>query len=338
MLDRIATIIIVTHNSARWLPRQRAALDALSERPWKLIVVDNASPTEERPTLDQLPTGATLIQSERNLGFAAANNLAAGEADTPYLIFLNPDAFPEPIWLSELIALADRHRRAAAIGSTQIRADAPHIYDGAGDVLHASGLAYRSAYGRARRGSPPPLGETFSACAAAMLVRRTAFEEVGGFDESYFCFFEDVDLGFRLRLAGWSILQSPTAVVEHVGGGSAGSRNAFADFHGARNRTWTFFKCMPGALMWPLLPLHILAVTLAASVALFTGRGLAAWRGVVAGFAGLPKIWPARRQVQAARRVSALRIAAMLAWSPHTLLSRAPILRSVSGVSAASAT
>ena len=157
-------------------------------------------------------------------------------------------------------------------------------------------------------------------------MRREALEDVGGFDARYFCYFEDVDLCFRLRLAGWRVLQTPDAVVEHVGGG-AGAGSAFAEFHGARNRLWTFFKCMPGVLFWPLLPVHLLASVVAVSLNLVRGRGLGAWRGLLAGVAGLGPIWGARRGLQKNRKVGTLEIARMLAWSPHVLIGRKPVIR-----------
>lgn len=326
MSEPLATIIVVTHNSARWLPRMAAAVAAQTETRWRLVVVDNASRADERPHLTALPPGAGLIQNETNLGFAAANNIGAQDAQSPYLALLNPDAFPEPGWLAALIAAAERHPQAAAIGSTQIRANDETLFDGTGDVLHASGLAYRSNYGR-RRGPLPPEGETFSACAAAMLVRRDAFETVGGFDARYFCYFEDVDLGFRLRLAGWRVVQAPDAVVAHVGGGVLGARSAFGDFHGARNRLWTFVKCMPAALFWPLFPLHVAASVLAVTVTLLQGRGFAAWRGLLAGFAGLGAMWSTRGAVQRARKARSGDIAAALAWSPLVFIGRQPVIR-----------
>ena len=325
----IATIIVVTHNSARWLPRMAAAVAAQSEPRFRLVIVDNASAPDERPRPSALPAHASLIQSETNVGFAEANNLGARDADTPYLVFLNPDAFPEPNWLGALLAAAEAHANAAAIGSTQLRADAPGVLDGAGDVLHATGMAYRAAHGR--RARVPPFGESFSACAAAMLVRRAAFEAVGGFDARSFCYFEDVDLGFRLRLKGWRVLQSPDAMVAHVGGGAAGVQTPFADFHGARNRLWTFIKCMPTPLFWPLLPLHLIASAIVVTVAALRGRGFAAWRGFRAGLSSLAPIWRARKAVQRERRVSWLEIARALAWSPDVLFTRRPVIRPPTG-------
>lgn len=302
---------------------------AQTDKRWCLVVVDNASEPSQRPKDGDFPAGAELIQSEINLGFAGGNNLAAMDRQTPYLVFLNPDAFPAPNWFAALIEAAKRFPAAAAIGSTQLRYGAPDILDGTGDVLHATGLAYRAGYGKRRH--IPPLAETFSACGAAMLVRREAFEAIGGFDSRYFCYFEDVDLGFRLRLAGWRVLQAPDAIVAHVGGGSAGARSAFAEFHGARNRLWTFFKCMPAWLLWPLLPAHLVATALVATLAPIRGRGLGGWRGIIAGFAGLGPILDTRRAIQKARKISLFDIASALAWSPDVLFTRRAVHRKIRG-------
>ena len=323
-----ATIIVVTYNSARWLERQAAALAAQTEKSWRLVVVDNAS-EDERPRASAFPFDVEIIQNERNVGFAEANNIAALDRQTPYLVFLNPDAFPEPGWLAALLRTAKQHPEAVAIGSTQVRHAAPDVLDGTGDVLHATGFAYRSNHGK--RGAVGPLAETFSACGAAMLVRRETFEAIGGFDERYFCYFEDVDLGFRLRLTGGRILQAPDAVIAHVGGGSAGARSEFAEFHGARNRLWTFFKCMPMPLLTLLGPLHLAGSILLASAAPFRGRGFGAWRGFVAGLAGLQPILETRRDVQRTRKASLKNIAAALAWAPDIFFTRRAVHRRIGG-------
>jgi len=322
----IATIIVVTHNSARFLERMISALEIQTETRWRLIIVDNASHESQRPLPALLPISATLIQNQENLGFAEANNIAAQAATTPYLVFLNPDAFPHPDWLEALISTAELYPEAGAIGSTQIRDGTRDIFDGAGDVMHASGIAYRASFG-IKRTAPPPLGESFAVCAAAMLLRRQAFEDAGRFDASYFCYFEDVDLCFRLRLAGWRIIQSPDAVVAHVGGGVASQSSAFAQYHGARNRLWTFVKDMPAPLFWPLLPVHILLSAAVATLAILRGRGFSAWRGIIAGASDLSVALARRREVQRARTASSGEIARMLAWSPFIFWRRQPVIR-----------
>ena len=134
---------------------------------------------------------------------------------------------------------------------------------------------------------------------------RAAFLEAGGFDEDFFCYFEDVDLGFRLRLAGHEAVFVSEAVVLHVGGGSSGTgRNDFAVFHGHRNLVWCFVKNMPSQLFWPLLLAHFSQSILTAAVSVTRGEFQtivkAKWHAVL----GLPSCWRKRHTVQSRRRAS----------------------------------
>jgi N-acetylglucosaminyl-diphospho-decaprenol L-rhamnosyltransferase len=316
-----ASVLIVTFNTRRWLARQRLALLRQCDQRFEIIVVDNGSRPEERPGPDDVPPGARIIQLSENCGFARGCNIAAAAAHTDLLVFLNPDAFPFPDWISALVSAADRLPLVAAFGSVQWRADAEGVLDGVGDMMHASGLAYRAGYGKRR--SPPPEGEVFAACGAALMVRRGDFAAVRGFDERYFCYFEDVDLCFRLRLAGARIAVVPSAQVFHVGGGSIGRRSSFADYLGARNRLWTFVKCMPTALFWPLLPVHVGTVLAVSLVHIAQGRGAASLRGVLTGLGGLWPFLRDRRLIQASRRVGVGAVASRLVWAPWALITRA---------------
>ena len=99
--------------------------------------------------------------------------------------------------------------------------------------------------------------DVFCACAAAALYRLDAVRSVGGFDSDLFCYMEDVDLGFRLRLMGYSCRLVAAARVEHVGSGIVGYRSPTATYYGQRNLVWVFAKNMPAKLIWLLLPLHV---------------------------------------------------------------------------------
>ncbi len=313
-------VVVVTYNTAQFWPRLKAALAAQTYPNWRLIVVDNASNPSQRLCQADLLPNATLIESEVNLGFAAANNLAVQNLEAPFIALLNPDAFPCPSWLSELAAAAGRWPNAAVIGSLQLRSDEPTIYDGEGDELHALGLPYRSSYGK-RRIRPAPEGEAFSACAAAALYRMEDWRVCGGFDERFFSYCEDLDLAFRMRLRGRIAVQAPRAIVHHVGGGSVDQRSVFADFYGRRNRSWTFIKNTPALLFWPLLPLHILVVGFQLLVPRRSGD--ASWRGIRAAFAD-KRVWEQRRETQNARVASTWSIAKAMVWSPLKPARRSP--------------
>ncbi|HLJ65512.1 MAG TPA: glycosyltransferase family 2 protein [Stellaceae bacterium] len=315
-------VIIVNFNAGRHLARAVEALRAQSFRDFETIIVDNASSDGSLEALPPLPAGFRIIRMAENLGFAAANNRAAAATNAPWIATLNPDAFAEPRWLEELALATRRYPDIPMFGSAQIDAADPARLDGAGDVYHISGLAWRAGGKAAALQAGDH--EIFAPCAAAALYRRDLFLAMGGFDERYFCFCEDVDLAFRLRLAGFRCAQINGAVVHHIGGGTAARRGDFALYHGTRNRFWTFVKDMPGPLFWPLLPFH-LGLTL---VLTLRGRGVkACLRGFRDGIRGLPPIWAARQAVQGARRVPLTRLMRAFTWSPRALLRRGPDYR-----------
>ena len=137
-------------------------------------------------------------------------------------------------------------------------ADDPSRLDGLGDVMSGAGFPFRGGY-TGRDPGPVAPGEVFSACGGAMLVDRDFFLKLGGFDERLFCYCEDVDFGYRMRLIGEPTIVVPAAVVRHVGStASGGPRSTFAVFHGTRNRLWVYVKNTPPLLLGLTLPLHLL--------------------------------------------------------------------------------
>ncbi len=269
------SIIISTWNSGKVLPECLNCLAQQTAKDFEVIIVDNGS--TDNSILGLHEKWSTLdfqIQSlEKNIGFAAANNLGAHLAVGEWLALLNSDAYPNPTWLECLLQVAVREAKFSFFASRQLQADDPQILDGAGDVYHISGLAWRRFAGlpAAKFGLEP--GEVFSPCAAAGLYSRQAFLQVGGFDESFFSYHEDVDLGFRLRLQGYRCLYVPEAVVLHVGSATVGAQSDFALYHWQRNFIWSFFQNMPSALFWQALPAHLMANFIFLLYYSFRGRG-----------------------------------------------------------------
>lgn len=298
-------VVIVNYNAGAYLARAIAALQAQTMRDFRIIIVDNAS---EDGSLDALPDGAIpveVVRCERNLGFAAANNLALDtRVSADWVALLNPDAFPEPDWLAALLAAAADHPEFTTFGCRMVAAAAPDRLDGVGDAYHASGLYWRDGHGCPDGSRYAAPREIFSACAAAALYRTGDLREIGGFDSDYFCYGEDVDVGFRLRLAGHRCLYVPTARVTHVGSGITGQDSDFAVYHGHRNLVWNFVKNMPGALFWLCLPAHLLLNVVSLTVFATRGRGAIMWRAKGDAVRGLPAVWKKRRTVQSRRRAT----------------------------------
>ena len=306
------TVIVVNWNGGDDLPRCLACLAAQEPPPARIVVVDNGSTDGSADSAERMAAAHARLaprtvvrRAGANLGFAAANNLAAREAETEFIAVVNPDAFPEPGWLAALVDAARHHPRPAAFGSLQLLDGTDGLIDGIGDVYHVSGLSWRAGHGRPRTAAADEDREIFSACAAAALYRRDAFLAAGGFDEDFFCYFEDVDLGFRLRLAGWQARHVSAAVVRHAGARS--SRAAPADFallHGHRNLVWCFAKNMPGPLLAALLIPHLLQTIVAVAFFSTRGQGRPIVKAKGQAMAGLLRMWRKRRAVQAARTAS----------------------------------
>lgn len=305
------TVIIVTFKSEEVLTRCLTAIASQSTPPHGIVIFDNGSdegsPERALRTAQRiLPSRSFEIQPlAENLGFAAANNRAIAMCDTEFVALLNPDAFPHPDWLEKLLAAAERHPEAAAFGSRQMIDGQPGIVDGTGDAYHVSGLSWRTGHGRPLRDEDLVEREIFSPCAAAALYRRSALLEVGGFDEEFFCYFEDVDLGFRLRLAGYKCVYVPDAVVDHVGSASSGGkRSDFAVYHGHRNLVWCFLKNMPNPLFLPLLFAHFSQSILSGLVYLARGQGRIFAKSKWHATKKIPQFWRKRQAIQRVRRAS----------------------------------
>jgi GT2 family glycosyltransferase len=297
-------VIIVTWNAANLIGGVLAALSLQTRRADRVLIVDNGS-SDENLLVDivaQYPF-CELKRLGKNIGFAAANNIGVSECnDAEFVALLNPDAFPEPYWLVALLTAAQENSEFDVFGSKLVNAADPSVLDGAGDVYHISGLVWRKGHGVPVASLSAQTSEVFSPCAAAALYRRSALLEVGGFDEDYFCYVEDVDIGFRLRLTGYRCLFVPASVARHVGSGTTGGQHSdFSVYHGHRNLVWTFVKNMPGMLFWLLLPLHVVMNLATILWFVMKGRGGVILRAKRDALLGLPKMWRKRQVVQSTR-------------------------------------
>jgi GT2 family glycosyltransferase len=290
----MVTILIVHWNNLPALRECLIALRGQTLRDHRVIVIDN-SPSGEANVLGGDFPEADIFAPGYNAGFAAGNNLGLARTRTDLVATLNPDAVPESRWLEALVKAARENPDTAAFGSLQLMKEDRNIIDGAGDCYHVSGLFWRAAHGKPLPTTKIAAQEIFSPCAAAALYRRDAVEKVGGFDDQFFCYGEDVDLGFRLRLAGYGCRLVPQAVVLHEGGASSGGgRSDFAAYHGHRNMVWVYAKNMPGMLFWLLLPLHVLANLASAIVLVLRGQPDIAWRAKRDAIKGWPAMWRKR--------------------------------------------
>ncbi len=297
-----AAVIIVNYNSSDWLARCIEGLKQQTHVPQRIIIIDNNSHDESLQALSGLDPVFEVHKLDRNTGFAAANNFAIGlDLDCRWIVLLNPDAVPDPSWLATLVEYAESHAGCAAVGSLMIDAVDRSRLDGFGDAYHGSGLAWRLGYGMPVESWQTLNTPVFSPCAAAALYDLDVVRQLGGFEESFFCYYEDVDLGFRIRLAGYDCAVQKLAVVYHAGSATTAKRSNFSTYHGHRNMVWSYVRNTPGYLFWLYLPQHIVLNMLFILLGLWRGQGAVVWKAKMDALKGIPRALQQRRRIQRSR-------------------------------------
>jgi GT2 family glycosyltransferase len=297
-------VIVLNWNGLDWLDGCLTGLYAQRLAPTEIVIVDNASTDKSVSHLRESWPGVRVEALASNVGFAAGNNRGAADARTDALVFLNNDTEPEPGWLQALVGAAEADPTRGLVTSKVVYLDQPGVVDSAGDGYLRCGGAFKRQHGAAAA-TAGDSGEVFGACGAAFLIRRTLFEELGGFDEDFFMVYEDVDLSYRARLSGAGVWYAADAVVRHAGSAALGRVSDAAVYYGQRNLEWTWIKNTPASLWWRSLPAHVL-YDLAGGVAYARRGQLGPWlRGKAAAVAGTARFWRKRAGVQRTARVPA---------------------------------
>ena len=316
------SVIIVNYNGGAYPQGALNSLKRQTIRDFDVLFVDNASSDGSGEGLDTAGLPAfTALPQDSNLGFAAANNLAARVAQGSWLVLLNPDAEAAPDWLERIDAAITAFPNVAMFASTQYDLHDPERLDGAGDAYHVFGFPWRGGFGRPAR-ERPGLGECFSPCGAGAVIRRETFLAHGGFDERFFCYCEDVDLGYRFRLAGERCLFLPDAVIDHAGGGLSGQNSDFSVYHGTRNRVWTYWKNTPAPLLVLTLPGHIVLSLYVLARSALISRFTATLRGLRDGVGGAAAVRRPSAFGPPERTVSLWQLLRAMAWNPWRMSAR----------------
>jgi GT2 family glycosyltransferase len=294
-------IIIPTWNSVELLPRCLDSLEGQGE--FELVVVDNGSVDGSVELLRQ--RGIEPVTLADNQGFAAAVDLGVARTTAPLVMPLNADTDLEPGALARLVAVLAEDSglggvapRILQLEGERLDVAAARLYS-AGMALTADGRAMETGAGEPQSARWLRQREVFGVCGAACLLRRELFTELGGYDESFFSFYEDVDLNVRARVAGWRFEYVPEAVVWHVGNASwmaeAPRPGAWNARLVARNRIATQARFMPPSALPRILAIEVGSLLRAAR----QGRLGATLRGKLEGFARLPRSLGERRRLAA---------------------------------------
>ena len=297
--DSALAVVVVCHDSAGEVAATLAALGAQLRPGDEVIVVDNASRDGTPDVVRAAAPQATVVESKENLGFAGGCHAGARASRAPLVFLLNPDAVPAAGCLDALRACAAERPGWGAWQALVTMADG-ELVNTAGNVVHYLGFGWAGDIGRPVADVDPRPREVGFCSGAALVVRREAWDAVGGFDERYFMYGEDLDLSLRLRLAGWGVGIAPDARVAHDYEFSKGD---YKWFYLERNRWWTLVGDYPGRLLALLTP-GLLAFELALLLAAWRGGWLRAkLRAQASVLRSLPSMLRRRSAVQATRRI-----------------------------------
>jgi len=246
------SIIIVNYNGRKFIKECFDSLKRLNYSNYEILFVDNASSDNSLTIVRQNYPLVKVIENHENLGFAAANNIAAQKAEGEYLFLLNNDTKVDPDVLIELIKVISKDPTIGICACTLMSYDGKqYFHTGIGCDLF---------------GYPIVSKQVFYSEGSALMIRRSLFQSVGGFDPEYFMFHEDIDLAWRIQLLNYKVMPVPEAVVYHLYGGSAGGESKdnkylttlFRRYYSERGNIRTLLKNYSFKTLMLILPLYLL--------------------------------------------------------------------------------
>jgi GT2 family glycosyltransferase len=317
----LVSLIILNWNGEGYLTQCLESVISQDYDPLEVIVVDNGS-TDSSVDLVKTRYGQVkLIETKVNLGFAAGNNVGIREAKGDFVVILNNDAELAPSCISEMKRTIDRDPAYGACASRIYLKYEKDLIDAAGIVICPDGLSI----GRGRLESGDAYGEekeVFFGSGCCIMCKKAMLEDVRMgecyFDEDFFMYADDTDLGWRARLRGWKCIYAPGARVYHLHSASRGSYSASKAFLVERNRIWIQIKCFPLPLLLFGL-FYTLARYSVQSYGAFFGKGAAGafvdqhsrsalilvlLKAILSALSDLPRLIRKRRQIGKGRKIS----------------------------------
>lgn len=309
----LISVVVANWNGCRYLDKCLSSLAAQTYPSVEVIVVDNGSTDGSAAWIAEHFPGVQVLANASNRGFAAANNQGIAASRGAFVALLNNDAWVEPDWLANLIAAAEPEAGVGMVASLMLSAARPAIVDSAGICVDRCGISWDRAGGQSAADWASGPANVFGACAGAALYRRAMLDELGGFDEDFFAYLEDVDLAWRARWLGWQARYAPTARAYHIHSGTGGEGSAFKTYWLARNKIQMLLKDYPSRRLWWFGPLIVFYDGLSLASSLLAQRNLSALRGRLAGWRRASSALRKRRLLHSRARRSAAEVAQWLA-------------------------
>lgn len=242
----LVSVVIASWNGKHLLSECLNSLAAQRFRDFEVIVVDNGSVDGSVGYVGEQYPDVRVVGLRENLGFAGGNNAGIRIARGNYIALLNNDATVDPAWLSDLMTAAEASASAVGMWACKIVSYSDHeVIDNVGLLLYPDGMARGKGRLEKDYGQYDVPTEAFFPSGCAGLFRREMLDEIGLFDEAFFAYADDVDLGLRARLAGWGCVYVPSAKAFHKYSSSSSAYSPLKAFLVERNRIWVLLKYYP---------------------------------------------------------------------------------------------
>jgi len=307
------SVIIPNLNGLRLLDTCFGALWQQAYRDFEVIMVDDASTDSSIEWTREHYPEIRIIRLPKTSGLAIACNSGAAVAKGEILVMLNNDTEVEPGWLQAIVVAMDEDPCIGAVASKMLLFHQRDTLHTTGDMVGRDGIPRNRGVWEKDLGQYDTRTEIFGACGGSAAYRRAAWEAVGGFEESFFMYLEDVDLAWRLQLQGWKAKFAPQARVYHYLSATGGG--PIASFHTGRNSIRVIVRNTPSAVLRKYWTRIVRSQTKVAIDAVKALRGISArarLRGQVAGLLDIPRLLPERSRILANMRVSAVDIERLL--------------------------
>jgi len=315
----LISVIIPNWNGKQFLAE---CIDSLKEQTFhdfEIILVDNGSTDGSAEfAVEGYGEFVRIIRNKKNLGFTGGNNVGIQAARGEYIVLLNNDTWAAPTWLEELVKTTYLDRPIGMWASKVYSYYKRNQIEAVGELIYWDGLSRSRGQYEQEQGQYEEMGEIFFPPGCGGMYRKVVFEEIGLFDEDFFAYGDDAEIGIRARLAGWKCVYVPKAVLYHKNSGSTGQYSPFKAFYVERNRFWITIKYFP-------FPLLILSPFFTFYRFAFQAYGALSHRGAAGKFTRiysplklivillkayalgifcLPHMWEKRKRLKVLKRVS----------------------------------
>jgi GT2 family glycosyltransferase len=320
------SVLILNWNGRDLLRRCLASLRSQGWRDFETIVVDNGSSDDSASMVAQDFPEVRLLALQTNTGFCGGNNRAYAVSRGDLVVLLNNDAELAPDFLARMIEAADMEPDFGMFAASVRMHEHREVFDSTGLLVYPDGICRSRGWLEKDVGQYDEADEVLAPNGCAAVYRRAMLEDVGLFDEAYFAYLEDLDLGLRGQLRGWRCRYVPGAVAWHKKSSTSGYHSAWKAYLVERNRIWNAVRLLPLRLLL-LSPLWTLARYAAQGFAAASGQGMSSTfrrdysraelarillRAYAAALVRLPEVWRQRREIQSRRRLGALAVYVLL--------------------------